>query len=46
MAAHGHSDEGWFNTPVNPAIGLLMFVAGVLAFLALTLYLVVKASGF
>jgi hypothetical protein len=46
MAAHGHSADGWFDTPVNLAIGLLMFLTGLFAFFMVTLFLVAKASGF
>jgi hypothetical protein len=45
MAAQHHSHERWFDTPVNPALGILMFVTGLFAFFMLTLWLVAKASG-
>ena len=46
MAAHRHSNVSWFDTPVNPAIGILMFVAGLVAFFTLSLFLLAKVSGF
>ena len=46
MAAHRHPAEGWLDTPVNPAVGLLMFVIGLAGCLMLSLLLFVKLSGY
>jgi hypothetical protein len=38
MALHRGSANGWFDTPCNPVVGLMIFIAGMLTFLACALY--------
>lgn len=37
MAAHRMSNTGWFDTPLNPAFGLAIFLIGFVSLVAVAL---------
>jgi hypothetical protein len=46
MAAHQHpSRTGWWDTPVHPLIGVVMFLAGIVAVWLLALFFAAQLIG-